>query len=168
MSLINTINRIDRAILKIEQILVIVFGLSLTVIMITQVILRYFFHNPLFWAEEISVQFLIFLTFFGNSILTQTKKHVRVNLIEELASERAQEILDVGLNIIFLLVTLFIAYFCWLWILDPYVKNEMSGTLNIPKWYIYSALPIAFSFMCWHQVVIFINDIFPKTTKAPL
>ena len=57
--MINALLRIDRWIAGFEKGLVIVLTGLLTGLMCTQVILRYVFNSPIFWAEEVAVQFLV-------------------------------------------------------------------------------------------------------------
>src|SRR5690625_6923836 len=69
--------------MQLEKLLLFLFCLCLTGIMVTQVVLRYFFGAPLFWAEEVSVQFLIFMTVFGVSYLTKLHQHISIDFILE-------------------------------------------------------------------------------------
>lgn len=56
------IQKLDRGVASAERVLVVALTAAITVIMMAQVILRYFFSSPIFWAEEISVQLLVFVT----------------------------------------------------------------------------------------------------------
>lgn len=46
------IQSLDRALASVERLVAIALTAALTAIMITQVILRYFFNAPLFWARK--------------------------------------------------------------------------------------------------------------------
>ena len=66
------ITTIDRLIGQIEYALLIGLTVSLTLILSAQVVLRYFFSSPLFWAEEVAVQILISATFIAG-VMTPTE-----------------------------------------------------------------------------------------------
>ena len=66
------ITMIDRLIGQIEYALLIGLTVSLTLILSAQVVLRYFFSSPLFWAEEVAVQILISATIIAG-VMTPTE-----------------------------------------------------------------------------------------------
>lgn len=75
------LNKIDDFFNKIEKFILFFFCLLLTLIMISQVVFRYFLNSPIFWAEEIAVQFLIFITVFGVSCLAKDKSLIRIDFL---------------------------------------------------------------------------------------
>lgn len=158
MPFISILNKIDVFINKIEKLLLFVFGLSLTLIMISQVILRYFFSSPIFWAEEIAVQFLIFITAFGLSCLAKAKGLISVDFLLIALGDKYSFLLKIINDFLLLILVAFLLYYSWDWVLRADVQMEMSGTTGLPKWYSYASFPIAFSFLCFHQTVIFINN----------
>lgn len=155
--MLNTLNKIDQYLLCAEKSMMVAFGMLLTLIMTAQVILRYFFSAPLFWAEEISVQLLIFITLFGLAYLSKTRQHVFIDFVLNLLGDKWRRMVVIGLDILLLLLIGFICYYAWHWVMRADVQVEMSGTTGLPKYYSYSAVPIALSLLCWHQLVIVIN-----------
>lgn len=163
--MLSVLNRIDHAVAQLEKALLVFFCFILTMIMIAQVIFRYFFGSPIFWAEEISVQFLVFITAFGVSYLTQQKQHIKIDFIlVQLSPLRRSQLMAV-LDILFLALMALICFYSWEWVLRPDVQVETSGTTGLPRWYNYMALPIALSFLCWHQLIVLINTFFGKPKK---
>ncbi len=160
MYFISILNKIDNFLNKIEKLLIFIFGLTLTLIMISQVILRYFFNSPIFWAEEIAVQFLIFITAFGISCLAKAKGLISVDFLRIAIGDKYGSLLKIINDFLFLILVAFLLYYSWDWVLRADTQMEMSGTTGLPKWYSYAAFPIAFSLLCFHQVVIFINNFF--------
>lgn len=159
MVFVSILNQIDSFINKVEKALLFVFGLSLSLIMISQVIFRYFFNSPIFWAEEIAVQFLIFITAFGISCLAKSKELISVDFIVMAISGKYRFFLKMINHFLFLMLVLFLAYYSWDWVLRADTQMEMSGTTNLPKWYTYSSFPIAFSLLLYHQLVVFVNHL---------
>ena len=163
--MLRVLNGMDSILGHIEKILLFLFCLALTGIMITQVILRYFFGSPIFWAEEVSVQFLIFITVFGVSYLTKIQQHISIDIILTQLGPAASKALKIILGLFFLILMLFICFYAWEWVLRPDVQAEKSGTTGLPRWYTYISLPLALSFLCWHQFVVLLNYFFAKNTE---
>ncbi|MCQ9329495.1 TRAP transporter small permease [Pelistega suis] len=147
------INKVDEGVLFVEKILLILFCAALTLIMVAQVIMRYFFSSPIFWAEEIALQFLIFTTIFGLSFLTQKKQHICIDFVVEMMPTSLKKLVNILIGIGFFALSLFFCYYSWDWVFRPDVQVEVSGTTGLPKWYTYLSFPIALSFLSWHQLV---------------
>lgn len=60
--MIHALNTLDDYLARLERLLLTVVSGAMTLILMAQVILRYAFSHPLFWAEEVSVQLLVFMT----------------------------------------------------------------------------------------------------------
>ncbi|GGE72554.1 TRAP-type C4-dicarboxylate transport system permease small subunit [Paenalcaligenes hominis] len=164
--MLSALNRIDFFISRIEKALLVFFGLALTTIMIAQVILRYFFSSPIFWAEEISVQFLIFITVFGISYITQQKQHISIDfLLSQIKSEK-KRIAEIITGILFFILMIGLCFYSWEWVLRADVQMEKSGTTGLPRWYTYAAFPVALSCLCWHQFIVVINRFFNKNKEG--
>ena len=133
------------SIAKLEVFLTVVLMGLLVLIMVVQVVLRYFFNSPLFWAEEISLQLLVLITLFGISYLTYKRSSLQVDLLQHYLSVRMKHVFDVVLAIInlFIFVT---------WASDPLVQADVSGTTGLPRWYNYAVASVAICFMAYHQI----------------
>ena len=75
------IQKLDRGVASAERVLVVVLTAAITLIMMAQVILRYAFNSPIFWAEEVSVQLLVFVTLFGLSLLVHQNQLVTIDFL---------------------------------------------------------------------------------------
>lgn len=158
------IQRLDGLLEKVEKWLLIFFCLCLTLIMVAQVIMRYFLNSPIFWAEEISAQFLIFITIFGLSFLTRKQQHICIDFVLNMTQGHFKQCIQIVLGVCFLGLIIFLCYYSWDWISRPDVQTEMSGTTGLPKWYNYASFPIALTFMAIHQLVNLLN-ILGSTAK---
>jgi TRAP-type C4-dicarboxylate transport system permease small subunit len=68
----------------------------MTVIVAVDVFLRYFFHKPLLFSDEISVYSMIFITFAGAAMTMKMKRHISVDLIYIHLPKRVQRWLNVA------------------------------------------------------------------------
>ena len=156
---IHTIESADRWLASAERVLVIALTAALTCIMMVQVILRYFFNAPLFWAEEISVQMLVFATLFGLSLLVHHRQLVTIDFLPQALSPRGRHWLAVLHGLLFLALLGFVAKLGVGWVTRPEVQIELGATTQLPRWYNYSALPLAMAAMSFHQLVSVLRHV---------
>lgn len=151
--------KIDDVIAWVEYRLLMLMMLVLAIILASQVILRYFFNSPLFWAEEVSVQILIACTFMGVSYLLYSKKLVRVDFLLLYFNNRFYCFAEKILQLISFSVLCIICYFSTEWILDPMTRIDISPTTQLPRWYNYGILVASFYCMALHQAVKLLSPV---------
>lgn len=155
----QTIQKIDQSLASAEQVLVVALTAGIAGIMMTQVVMRYFFSAPIFWAEEISVQLLVFVTLFGLSLLVQRVQLVTIDFLPRALPDRARHVLLAVLGLVMLVLLVFIAKLGWEWVNRADVRLELGATTQLPRWYNFSALPLAFAIMAWHQFAAILRDL---------
>jgi TRAP-type C4-dicarboxylate transport system permease small subunit len=155
----ETIHKADQGLAAIERVLVIVLTGAIAAIMMTQVVMRYFFSAPIFWAEEISVQLLVFATLFGLSLLVHHGQLVTIDFLPNALRPRARHGLMVVLGLVMLALFGFVCVLGWDWISRPEVRIELGATTQLPRWYNYAVLPVAVAIMCWHQFAAILRDL---------
>jgi TRAP-type C4-dicarboxylate transport system permease small subunit len=153
MSASTFVERADAGLAAVEQALVGLLTGGIALIMMVQVVLRYFFGAPLFWAEEIALQLLVFTSVFGLSLLTRRGYLISIDFLPRALSRRAHHALMALLGAILLAALLFVAVLAWQWIMRAEVRIELSATTQMPRWYSYAVLPLGLSCMAVHQAV---------------
>lgn len=171
MSYLNSLfKKVNDAIAKVEVVLIAAFMGLLVLIMVAQVALRYLFNSPLFWAEEISLQLLILITFFGVSYLTYKRNLLQVDLLQAYISGGLKKVVDLFLVILNFVLLAFLAYLYINWVTDPMVQADVSGTTGLPRWYNYGVAAVAICFMAFHQfnnvLYVLFNKNQGKQTEA--
>lgn len=137
----------------IEYWLIALFISILVLISVVQVVLRYFFASPLFWAEEISVLMLIFTTFFGIGYLLYHNKMLSVDIFNTKIHGNLRKVLLALTHMIGISTLALMSYYLTLWILDPVARVEVSATTTLPKWYNYTVVCFSFYIMTFHELV---------------
>ncbi|STZ77150.1 TRAP transporter small permease [Bergeriella denitrificans] len=148
---LSLLNRLDSRLARGEQWLLVLFCGLLALIMITQVVLRYFFDAPLFWAEEICAQLLAFITAFGLAYLTHTRQHICIDFAVNALGTKSRKTVMLLTDILLLALTAVLCFYAWAWVLRPEVQAEVSGTTGLPRWHTFAALPLALTLLCFHQ-----------------
>lgn len=159
MSPSTLVERADAALAALEQIVVVLLTAGIAAIMMAQVVLRYFFGAPLFWAEEVAVQLLVFASVFGLSLLTRRGDLVCIDFLPRALSPRARHALMAGLGGVMLAILVWIGTLAWEWIGRADVRMELSATTQLPRWYSYAVLPVGLSCMTLHQAVAILRHL---------
>jgi len=153
------IQKTDRGLAVLERGLVMALTGAIAGIIVAQVVMRYFFSAPIFWAEEISVQMLVFATLFGMSLLVHHGQLVTIDFLPRALSPRARHGLLAALGVVMLALFVFVSWLGWDWISRPEVRIELGATTQLPRWYNYAVLPLAMAVMAWHQLAAILRDL---------
>lgn len=150
---------LSETLLKIERRIVAFLMILLTGAILLNVVTRYA-GRPIYWIDEFAVYCMVWLTFFGASVMTRLRLDFAVTMLTERLSERAAAAARVAATLMVVLFGVSIAAMCWLW-LDPvgiakagfnakqyaagtfnFVYTERTQTLNWPTWVLYMILPV--------------------------
>lgn len=153
------IQTLDNALAKVEKALVIALTAAIAGIMMAQVIQRYFLNDPIFWAEEISAQLLVFVTLFGLSLLAHSGQLASIDFLQRGLGPRATQGLLALLGLVMLGLVLFMAQLGWHWVNLPESRLELGATTQLPRWYNYSALPLAMATMALHLLAAVLRHL---------
>jgi C4-dicarboxylate transporter DctQ subunit len=153
------IQKIDQALARAEHVLVIGLTGGIALIMMAQVVMRYFFSAPIFWAEEVAVQLLVFATLFGLSLLVQRNALVSIDFLPRALPPRAMQLLLALLGLVMLALFVYVAKLGWEWVNRADVRLELGATTQLPRWYNFTLLPLAFALMAWHQLAAVLRSL---------
>ena len=150
-------NQISKFIEKIEKFVSIILIAALTFILFLAVIYRYFLNSPLFWANEISIFIMAWLTFLGGSLSFKYKSQASITFLSNSLSTKNKRILNIITHIIMLVFLAILIYVSYYWIFN--FSHSKSSALRIPMWIPYLSVPVGLSFMFIHLFTYFIQYI---------
>ncbi|MBR9883644.1 MAG: TRAP transporter small permease [Oceanospirillales bacterium] len=151
--MLTIINWVNAGLARLEKWLLIALSASLGLLLVTQVLLRYLFDAPLFWAEEIAVQILVAMSFVGVSYLIYRQHLVAIDFIYLMLTKPLRRLVHSLFQLVALATLVLFAWLTYQWVSDPLVQSELSPTTQLPRWYNYSVLLIALVAMSFHQLV---------------
>ena len=150
---------IDRALASLEGWLI-VFSLSLMVFFtFLQIILRALYTHAHWslantmlgmvdWTEPLVRLLVLWITFFGASLLTREQKHIRIDIVPALLSGKRINFRDILINLIGALISAIMLKTSL-----NYIQLEMDyGStlfLNLPSWIGQIILPLGFALICF-------------------
>ncbi len=118
------------------------------VIVIINVVMRYFFQSALWWVHEVIAYILGYMTFLCAAWVLQKERHVKMDLVLSRFSQRAQDQITMVTSILCLLVCLLITWQSVFVVWDYYqIDYRYEGSLVIPVYLLEMVVPIGFAML---------------------
>ncbi len=100
----------------------------LAVLIVYEVISRYAFRAPTYWAFEISYMLMGTTLMLAIAFCLQLRRHIRVDFLYDQVSPKKRALIDIVGFVVFLLPMLvWCAWGLWVYFLEAYKVNEVSG-----------------------------------------
>jgi TRAP-type C4-dicarboxylate transport system permease small subunit len=168
-----SVQRFDRVLTRIENVLAAgALGLA-TIIAIVAVILRYAFGTFLFWSEEAIIYLIIYSTFLGAVITLRHNEHVNVDIFAVFLKERGKRMVALLGGAMTLVYLGAIGFFAWLLLFEPFSTATVTPSLKLPLWVVEAAVPIGLTLMFLRALEILVRtargvDAFPEAQRSLL
>lgn len=133
-----------------EKKLAMVLMFAMAIIVTCAVLFRYLLNEPIFWAGEVSIFLLIYITFIGGSLGLKYNSQASVSILIDYMTEKSRRIVSIIGHLFMLLFLAILLFYCFKWISSPNVAVQKSTALLLPMWIPYSILPISLSFATLH------------------
>ena len=156
---------IDDSTEKIENVVMSVGLLFISIIVFINVITRYFFQMSLTWVEELSRYVVVWVTFFGLSSCARYGEHVNVDLVPNLLKGSAKFIHQVLLYLLCMGISLYMTYISIQFTILQYQGGNTSIAITIPIWLIYLSTNIGFALMSYVYLRKLMAVISSRKTK---
>ncbi|HEY6024948.1 MAG TPA: TRAP transporter small permease [Pseudolabrys sp.] len=114
---------------------------------VINVIARYVFSDPIFWAEEILIFIVIWAVFLVAGSITYRGGHLNMDLIYAGMSSFWKRIVNIAIALTLIACTVFTAMQSWKVVMLHYRNHGITAGTDIPLVIPHSALLFGFSFM---------------------
>ncbi len=132
-------------------------GFSMTVIVAVQVFCRYVLNNSLFWSEELARYLLVWLTFLGASVAYHRNVHPGIDIIYARLPGTIQKTAAIAVHCasiaLFGVMIFFGIKFSY------FVRLQISPALYLPKWIIFSIIPISGLILLLHSLTFLLEKL---------
>jgi TRAP-type C4-dicarboxylate transport system permease small subunit len=112
-----------------------------------QVVMRYFFQNPLVWGDELAKYSLAFMTFIGASVALRKGELACMDLLVVKFPPSVQKGITVGVMVLNLALIVFLLLCSINLIGQNSVLTQLSPAMEIPMQYVYACMPIGLFLM---------------------
>lgn len=139
----NFINRLDKVVCKIQELILGGSVLVMSVILILNVFARAL-GNSLSFAEELGQFALIFITFIGTSYAARAGRHIRMTGVTDLLPNKIKKIIIIIVSLITGAIMFYLAYYSINYVQKMQQLGTVSIALRVPLYLIYIAAPVGF------------------------
>lgn len=146
------LSRIEAALVAANRWVLIALLAATSVIVFTNVVLRYTTGDSLVWAEEVARHLMIWGTFLGGGLVLRFGGHVAIDNLHATLGTRGAQVLR-------WLIVLAIAAFCVVMVYNSVaytriMRFQTTPATGISFAYVYAAIPVGFSLMLVHLAFV--------------
>jgi TRAP-type C4-dicarboxylate transport system permease small subunit len=164
---VNRWERVDEAIARGEQTLIVAFLSSMILIAFLQIVLRNLFFTGLDWGDSLLRNLVLWIGFIGAALATREGKHINIDVV-------SRWLPSLGKNVATLMTHLFSFLICCLLTFAAlkFIKNEAQmgnrTFLNIPAWVPEMILPMTFGLMTFRFGLRSLKNLSEMGKMSPL
>lgn len=141
---------ISDIIASFEKKLAMILMFAMAVIVAVAVFFRYVLNVPLFWAGEVSIFLLIYITFLGGSLGIKYNTQASFTILTDYLPKKIEQAVLIAGHILMLLFMTIILYYSYKWIISSNVLIQRSSSMLLPMLIPYSIIPIGLTFTSIH------------------
>lgn len=164
----KTLRFIWHALVKAQRWLLIIAGCLITILVFTQVLLRYVFKSPLFGIEELIVFIAMWLYFIGASLGAYERSHIKADVIHVwVKSARGMAIIHTINSAITVTLSAIMVSWCYQYFLFGIRKGGQSPALRLPLVLPQSAVFVGAILMTLYFAVELVDNFRNAISKDP-
>ena len=132
----SLLKRMDHLFEKAEEILLAFGIIALSVLLLINVFLRFFFSRSIVMAEEVGQIILLAITFLGLSYVARHGRHIRMSVVYDVVSNKFRKILAVIISLVTSITLYYLSYVAFRYVAAIKLANRVTSSLNIPVYMI--------------------------------
>lgn len=146
MGFMDSIRKINNAIAKIEEWLLVVIVLFMVVLAFLQVLLRNIFDQSFLWGDPLLRQLVLWVGFIGASLATKGEKHITIDVLGKALKGRTKKGVQLLTDLFAMLISAVLSYAAWQFVMMER-EFETKAFANLPAWYFQIIIPLGFGLM---------------------
>ena len=162
----NRWERVDEAIGRMEQTLLVAFLGFIILMAFLQIVLRNFLSTGLDWGDSLVRNLVLWIGFIGATLATKEGKHINIDVV-------SRWLPSLGKNMVTLIIHLFSFFVCGglTYGALKFIRNEVQmgnrTFLDIPAWVPELILPVTFILMTFRFGLRFLKNLSDMGTTNP-
>jgi len=132
-------------------------GISMAIIVATEVFCRYLLNHSLFWSEELARYILVWLTFLGATAAYWRKAHPGIDLLSSRMGPHLRRVNAIFVHLVSLCLFLVMIYHGA--VFSYFVRLQITPALSLPKWLIFAVIPISGLLLACHCLFFLVRDV---------
>jgi TRAP-type C4-dicarboxylate transport system permease small subunit len=159
------LRNLNRALVRVETVLLVVFLGVMVVLAFAQVVMRNLFQTGFLWGDPLVRHLVLWVGFMGAAIAASQEGHISIDAINKFLPIRARHIVKTITNLFAAVTCYFLASAAWVFIQD---ERAAGGelVLSIPTWIGLSIIPVGYVLLLVHFSVNFAEHLGSFLTKT--
>ncbi|UOR11363.1 TRAP transporter small permease [Halobacillus amylolyticus] len=124
---------------KSVSFLTIILFIAMTIMVFTQVVLRFVFDSSIIWAEEFSRYAMVWLAFLGATIGIRHEEHTRIDFFLKLLPKKLKKLMEIVNKILCVIFLGVITYYSIIMFESTF--SLLTPAMKIPIGLVHSILP---------------------------
>ncbi|MDH3572001.1 MAG: TRAP transporter small permease [Desulfobacteraceae bacterium] len=153
----DALERISRSVNHWVEYVLFGLGFAMSVVVAVQVFFRYALNDSLFWSEELARYLLVWLTFLGASVAYRRNIHPGVDIVYTRMPASIQRAISIFIH--FISTVLFGVMIFYGIQFSYFVRLQISPALYLPKWIVFSIIPLSGIIFMIHGVTFLVGEI---------
>lgn len=146
-----------------EEILAGTFMVLMSLTTFANVVARYFFNNPIQWAEELARYSFIWVVFAGAVVCTKRKRHIAIDALLVNLPSRGKAWLRPLADLCTLGIALIIVHYGWKL---TAAATQITATLKVPHSVVYAIVPLSAALIFLHTARDFVHNLRAAVRKG--
>ena len=151
--------RLDQAGRLVENVLLVTLLGGMMLVAVGQVIAREIFETGFFWGGELVRLMVLWLAMVGSIAACRENRHIRIDAISHLLSDRAVGIVRMLVDTFAAVVCGIIAWNAWRY-LQLEIEFEDTVLIDTPAWIAHVVVPVAFALLSYQFMVSVLQTAF--------
>jgi len=147
--------RLERWGTAAESAILVVLLAAMMIVAVGQIVLRVFFSAGFVWADELLKLMVLWIALVASIAASRSNRHLRIDIVSHFVPEKYA-------RAPVMMVDAFASFMCAVlaWQSYLYVQLSVGDTVlvDVPAWFAYSILPIAFAIMAYRFLLSFLAE----------
>ncbi|MDR1625865.1 MAG: TRAP transporter small permease [Spirochaetia bacterium] len=148
---------VDRGTEKMEECIMSIGLLSISLVVFANVVARYFFNYSFTWSEELARYIVVWVAFLGISSCARYDGHVVVDLLPNQLHGISRHIHKMIITFIMMALSAYMTYISYRFTVKQFQGGNTSIAIAVPIWLIYLSTVIGFLFSAYIYLHRFIH-----------
>lgn len=139
-------NKIEKIINFIEEWVISLSVIFMSILLIINVIMRVVFNHSLTFTEEIGQFMMIIVTFFGLGYCVRLNRHINMSIVYDAVGSKVKKAMMLLISAVSFIVLCWIFVLSVQYLMNVYKLGKQSPALRIPMYIFYFSVPVGFLF----------------------
>lgn len=152
----------DRVLYNIENLISIIFLVAMIIMVLYGIVMRFVFHAPNPYGEELSRYLMIYFIYIGVSMNVRFRGHLAVDSITMMLPKLGKKICAILSDLVCIFAYALSTYLSVVFIQNMLKINQNSAQMGIPMQYIYFSMTLGFALATIRSIMLFYSDHLTK------